>query len=101
MAKIARAIRAYYARKRRRVVRVVPGPERVVYRDGKEPPVVVEKEVPRFVDRIVLIPRWGVRSPTYINSFIPRGERGVQPATTDSEACEAGTNVTPLTRKAN
>jgi hypothetical protein len=57
LAKIARARRAYYARKRKPVYRDVPGPERVIYRDGKEPPTVVEKEVVRWIDRIVLIKR--------------------------------------------
>jgi hypothetical protein len=34
-------------RKRRPLKIKVAGPERVIYRDGKEPPVVVEKEVVR------------------------------------------------------
>jgi hypothetical protein len=70
MAKVARARRAYYARRRKPIVREVPGPERVTYREGKEPPIVVEKIVDRFIDNIVLIPRWGIWSPTYINSLI-------------------------------
>jgi hypothetical protein len=63
--KLMRARRAYYARKRRTIYRDVPV-EKIIYRDGKEPPMVVEKEVIRWIDRIVLIPRWGVRQPTPI-----------------------------------
>ncbi|HEX5865633.1 MAG TPA: hypothetical protein VF014_15505, partial [Casimicrobiaceae bacterium] len=59
---MARARRAYYARLRKPIKVEVAGPERVVYRDGKEQ-VVVEKEVVRFIDQIVLIPRWGIRVP--------------------------------------
>ena len=70
LAKIARARRAYYARKRKPVYRDMPGPERVIYRDGKEPPTIVEKEVVRWIDRIVLIPRWGVRHPIHANSLV-------------------------------
>jgi hypothetical protein len=91
--KVSRAGRAYYARKRKPLVREVPGPERIIYRDGKEPPTVVEKEVPRFIDRIVLIPRFGIRVPTYINSLIGRGGR--QPRTSH-DRCEMASNVTPL-----
>jgi hypothetical protein len=43
-AKLVRAGRAYYARKRRPLKVEVVGPERVIYRDGKEPPIVVERE---------------------------------------------------------
>src|SRR5262249_30769987 len=42
MTKVARARRAYYARLRKTVVREVPV-VREVYRDGKEPPIVIEK----------------------------------------------------------
>jgi hypothetical protein len=69
LAPLLRARRAYYARMRKRVVREVPGPERVEYRDGQAPPILVEKEVPRFIDRIVLIPRFGIRFPVYLNSL--------------------------------
>jgi hypothetical protein len=72
MTKVARARRAYYARKRKPIVREVPGKERVVYRDGKEQ-IVVEKEVVRWIDRIILIPRWGIRFPVYVNSLIRGG----------------------------
>jgi hypothetical protein len=70
MTKVARARRAYYARKRKPIVREIAGPE--IYRDGKGPPIVIEKEVIRWVDRIVLIPRWGIKAPLYVNSFIRR-----------------------------
>ena len=63
----------------------VPGPERVIYRDGKEPPTVVEKDdqrrswrlrrfdprfeftriVVRYIDQIVLIPRSGIRETSF------------------------------------
>jgi hypothetical protein len=78
MAKVARARRAYYARRRKPIVREVPGPERVTYRDGKEPPIVVEKIVDRLIDHIVLIPRWGIWNPTYINSLIRSANRNPQ-----------------------
>jgi hypothetical protein len=69
LAKLTRARRAYYARKRRPIFREVPV-EKVIYRDGKEPPAIVEKEVVRWIDRIVLIPRWGVKYPIHANSLI-------------------------------
>jgi hypothetical protein len=72
MTKVARARRAYYARKRKPIVREMPGPERVVYRDGKEQ-IVVEKEVVRWNDQIVLVPRWGIRFPVHVNSLIRPG----------------------------
>jgi hypothetical protein len=72
IAKLINARRAYFARKRRPLKVEVPGPERVEYRDGKEPSIVIEKEVVRWIDRIVLIPRWGIRMPTYINALIER-----------------------------
>jgi hypothetical protein len=40
-----------------------------------EPPIVIEKPVDRFIDHIVLIPRWGIWIPTYINSLIRPLER--------------------------
>ena len=95
--KIARARRAYYARKRKPIVREVPGPERIVYRDGKEPPVVVEKEVPRFIDQIVVIP-WGIKAPFHVNRLIRNhrngGVRGDNPTNPPS-------NVMPLNKKAS
>jgi hypothetical protein len=77
MTKVARARRAYYARRRKPIVREVPGPERVVYRDGKEPPTVIEKlvEVVRYIDQIVLIPRFGIKAPIHINSLLRRNDR--------------------------
>jgi hypothetical protein len=69
LAKIARARRAYYARKRKPIFRDVPV-EKVIYKDGKEPPTVVEKEVVKWIDRIVLIPRWGIKNPIYANSLV-------------------------------
>ncbi len=99
MTRILRARRAYYARLRKRIVREVPGPERVVYRDGKEPPTVVEKEVVRFIDQIVLIPRFGIRFPIHINSLLRRGKRN----TTDRVTRDSTepSNVMPLVKKAN
>ena len=92
LAKASKAYRAYYARKRKPLVREVAGPERVIYRDGKEPAVTVEKEVPRFIDRIVLIPRFGIRFPVYVNGLFRRGAQR-QP--------EAPSNVQPLQMKAS
>jgi len=96
MAKLARARRGYYARKRKPIVREVPGPEHVIYRGGKEA-VVVEKEVTRFIDRIVLIPRFGIRFPVHVNSLIRGGERGVGTLNNDG----IPSNVTPLSKKVN
>jgi hypothetical protein len=69
-AKVARAKRAYYARRRkplrieREVVRETPAT--VIYKDGKE---IVEKPVEkiRYVDRTILIPRFGFGLPFGIN----------------------------------
>jgi hypothetical protein len=91
-------VRPYYARRRKPIVRVEPGPERVIYRDGKEPPVVVEKLVDRLIDHIVLIPRWGIWNPTYINSLIRSGKRNV--ADHDDPA-DSTSNVTQLKKKVN
>jgi hypothetical protein len=97
MAKLARARRAYYARRRRPLKVEVPGPERVIYKGGKEPPVVIEKEVIRYIDQIFLIPRWGMRVPVHINSLIRRNEDG-HPQADDTD--ESVSNVTRL-KKAN
>jgi hypothetical protein len=87
IAKLLRSRRAYYVRKRRPIYRDLPVEiekekivyqdrevpmEKIVYRDGKEPPqiVEVEKEVVKWIDRIVLIPRWGIGSPVHVNSLI-------------------------------
>jgi hypothetical protein len=75
VAPLVRARRAYYARRRRLLVRETPGPERVVYREGAPPPIVLEKEVSRFVDRIVLIPRFGIRFPVYLNRLFEEQKR--------------------------
>jgi hypothetical protein len=93
IAKLINARRAYFARKRRPLKVEVPGPERVEYRDGKEPPIVIEKEVVRWIDRIVLIPRWGIRTPTYINALI---ERGVGLHSKAHDAVDTASNVMQL-----
>jgi hypothetical protein len=93
-AKLVRARRAYYARMRKPLKIDVPGPERVIYRDGKEPAQVIvkDKEVVRRIDRIVLIPRWGIKAPLYVNSLF--GQRG------SDDPAEAPSKVTQL-KKAN
>jgi hypothetical protein len=96
--KLLNARRAYFARKRKPLKVEVPGPERVIYRDGKEPPVVVEKFVDRLIDHIVLIPRWGIWNPTYINSLIRSGKRNV--ADPDDPA-NSTSNVTQIKKKVN
>jgi hypothetical protein len=93
MTKVARARRAYYARKRRPLKVEVPGPERVEYRDGKEPPIVIEKEVVRWIDRIVLIPRWGIRKPVNVNALIERNV-GLHPKAHDT--VDTASNVMQL-----
>jgi hypothetical protein len=104
MAKLTRARRAYYARLRKPLKVEVPGEERVVYREGKEPPVVVEKVIEKAVDRwreqIVLIPRWGIKSPIHINSLIGRGLPGSGPDPKEEGAANTNFNVMPL-KKAN
>jgi hypothetical protein len=100
IAKVGRARRAYYARKRRPLKVEVMGPERVIYRDGKEPPTVVEKEVVRFIDQIVLIPRWGIKNPIHINAHLFRRNgrnRGDHPK--GGASADALSNVMPLGRK--
>jgi hypothetical protein len=91
--KIARARRAYYARKRRPLKIEVAGLERVIYRDGKEPPVVV-------FDRIVLIPRWGIRMPFHVNSIIGKGDQSSRALPHDSVDDAVVSNVMPI-KKAN
>jgi len=98
--KLTRARRAYYARKRKPLKIETMGPERVVYRDGKEPPTVVEKEVVRPVDQIVLIPRWGIKSPIHINALLRRGNGRNRSEYAEAEdSAEVLSNVTPLGRK--
>jgi hypothetical protein len=92
LAPLIRARRAYYARKRKPVVRAIVGPERVVFREGPPPPVVVEKEVARFVDRIVLIPRFGIRFPMYVNRLFSGGPK-------DNESEDLGPNVTAFSKR--
>jgi hypothetical protein len=86
LTKTLRVRRAYYARKRRPVYRVetvevekekivevekeVPV-EKIIYRDGKEPPITVEVEKLKWIEKIVLIPRWGwLRYPIHVNGLI-------------------------------
>jgi hypothetical protein len=98
MAKLVRARRAYYARKRRPLKIEVLGPERVIYKGGKEPPIVIEKEVVRWIDQILLIPRWGIKAPIHVNSLIRRNEwrPGLHPKGDDP--VDATSNVTSLKR---
>jgi hypothetical protein len=96
--KLLNARRAYFARKRKPLKVEVPGPVRVEYRDGKEPPVVVEKLVDRLIDHIVLIPRWGIWNPTYINSLIRSGRRSVAD---HDDLADSTSNVMQLKKKAN
>jgi hypothetical protein len=99
-AKVARARRAYYARLRRPLKIEVAGPERMVYRDGKEPPVVIEKEVVRWIDQIILIPCRGIRMPFHINSIIRKGDRGSRASQHEGAINEVASNVMAL-KKAN
>jgi hypothetical protein len=98
--KLARARRVYYARKSRPLKVQVPGPERVIYQDGKEPPIVVEKEVVRYIDQIFLVPKWGMRFPVHINSLIRRNKRSPDAYPQADDTDDSGSNVTPL-RKGN
>jgi hypothetical protein len=77
----------------------VPGPERVVYRGGKEPPTVVEKEVTRFVDQIVLIPRWGIKAPIHVNSLLARRNERERSDPSTGESADDMSNVKPLGKK--
>ena len=76
------------------------GPERVIYRDGKGPPTIVEKIVDRFIDQIVLIPRWGITNPIHINALLRRGNgRNRSEYAEAQDSAEVLSNVTPLGRK--
>jgi hypothetical protein len=103
--KLARAIRAFVGRLRKRPVRkvekiveravemIVEKPvEVIVYRDGKEPAQIIEKE--KLVDvvreQIVLIPRWGIRTPLWINGLIGRSA--------SAQHDELASNVKPLAK---
>jgi hypothetical protein len=101
MAKLLRARRAYFARKRKPLKVEMLGPERVIYRDGKEPPVVVEKLVDRLIDHIVLIPRWGIWNPTYINSLIRSAKRNLMDDPQVDDLADSTSNVTQLKKKVN
>jgi hypothetical protein len=72
LGKLVNAGRRYFARKRRKIYRhvIVEPVEKIIYRDGKEPPDIVEKEVVKWIDRIVLIPRWGIKFPVHVNSLL-------------------------------
>jgi hypothetical protein len=94
---LSRARRAYYARKRKPIKVEVPGPERIVYRDGKEQ-VVVEKEVVRFIDKIVLIPRWGIHRPFFVNAFVRGGEQRSDTQSGDGVGDQIASNVTQMKR---
>jgi hypothetical protein len=96
---ISRARRAYYARKRKPIKVEVPGPERIVYRDGKEQ-VVVEKEVLRFIDKIVLIPRWGIHRPFFVNALVKGDEQRSASDRDQDSGDEITSNVAKL-RRAN
>jgi hypothetical protein len=100
MAKLLRARQAYYARKRKPLKIDVPGPVRVEYREGKE---IVEKEVPHYIDRdhIVLIPRWGIWIPTYINSLIRSVKRSVGGDPQVDDPADSTSNVTQLKKRVN
>ena len=89
LTKMLRAGRAYYARKRKPIFRdvtvevekekIVEVEKEVVkeipiYKEGPPPPTIIEKEVVKWIDRIVLIPRWGVRYPVHVNSLIKDNE---------------------------
>jgi hypothetical protein len=101
MAKLLRARRAYFARKRKPLKVEMPGPVQVEYRDGREPPIVIEKPVDRFIDHIVLIPRWGIWSPTYINSLIRSAKRNLVGDPQVDDGADSTSNVTQLKKKVN
>lgn len=94
VAKMARARRAYFARKRKAVIREVPvfkdGKE-YIFRDGKE---VVVEQVVRYVDRIVLIPHWGSGLVKYINALWWNGQtRPAQEQPANDNNVSAGKKV--------
>ena len=116
LTKMLRARRAYYARKRRPIYRDVPVEvekekiiyqdrevpvEKIVYRDGKEPPKIVEieKEVVKWIDRIVLIPRWGITNPIHINALFSGSNRRERSDPPKADPDEGISNVTPLSKK--
>jgi hypothetical protein len=99
IAKLVRARRAYYARRRKPLKVEVIGPERAIYRDGKEPPTIIEKEVTRFIDQIVLIPRWGIKAPIHINALLRRNGRDRGDGAKSDDSAASVSNVTPLGKK--
>jgi hypothetical protein len=107
LTKMLRARRAYYARKRKPIFRDVTVEvakekivyqdrevpvEKIVYRDGKEPPTIVEKEkeVVKWIDRIVLIPRWGIKTPIHVNSLIRNKKSYDEPNVTEMRKIRDG-----------
>jgi hypothetical protein len=54
--------------------------------------------VDRLIDHIVLIPRWGIWNPTYINSLIRSGKRNVAD---HDDPVDSTSNVTQLKKKVN
>src|SRR5262249_38393486 len=97
--KLTRARRAYYARRRKAVVRKVPGPERVIYRVGKEPSTIIEQEVVRLIDLNGLIPRFGIKVPILIKSLFRRSEQTRDSHFDSKDGTDATSNVTPLKQK--
>ena len=90
------ARRAYYARKRGPIYRDVPvegkdhlsGPKasgKIAQDREVEPPTIVEKEkeVVKWIDRIVLIPRWGIKTPIHVNSLIRNKKSYDEPNVTE------------------
>jgi hypothetical protein len=95
---VAALVRAYYARKRRPLkVEVIK--ERPVYLGGKEPPTIVEKEVPRYIDQIFLIPRWGIKTPLHINAFLSGRNGRNHGDDAQGHSSDGISNVTPLGKK--
>src|SRR6516165_9698157 len=84
LTKMLRARRAYYARKRKPIFRdVTVEVAKEIYKEGPPPPTIVEKEVVKWIDRIVLIPRWGIRTPIHVNSLIRDKQSNDKPNVTE------------------
>jgi hypothetical protein len=53
----------------------------------------------RFIDQIVLIPRWGIRNPIHINALFRRNGRNRGDYPQDEDSGDVMSNVTLLGKK--
>jgi hypothetical protein len=56
-------------------------------------------EVVRYIEQIVLIPRFGIRAPIHVNSLIRANDRGIGARSDKADPGEVASNVTSLNKK--